>query len=158
MTFHMATAIDMTDEAWAAEKDRYRQRLSTIIIPVDISPGIAKGLLSRIDNIFSEVRLEMAELDGRKERIDNIVREWEREKANGRNEIERKQNATIAIQNYPLGGGETTNLYEVQRQMTERSSFLQGVLDVLYGKQSRLITITGVLKLEKDLAPYGDIN
>lgn len=154
----MASAIDMTEEAWQEEKNRYRTRLSTIIIPVDISPGVAKGLLSRIDGFFSEIRLELAELDGRKERIDNVVREWEREKADGRNEIERKQNATIALQNYPLGNGETTNMYEVQRQMTERSAYMQGVLDVLYGKQSRLITITGVLKLEKDLAPYADIN
>lgn len=153
----MASAIDMTEEAWQAQKHAYRERLGTIVIPLDISPGIAKGLLSRIDSFFSEIRLELAETEGRKERIDNIVREWEREKANGRNEIERKQNATKAIQEFPLEEGVVVNLYEVQRQMTERTSFLQGVLDVLYGKQSRLITITGVMKLEKDLSPHADI-
>lgn len=152
----MALAIEMSEEAWQAQKQAYRDRLATIIIPLDISPGIAKGLLSRIDAFFSEIRLELAETDGRKERIDNVVREWEREKADGRNEIERKQNATRAIQEYPLGDGTSTNLYEVQRQMTERASFLQGVLDVLYGKQSRLITITGVLKLERDLSPHSE--
>jgi hypothetical protein len=152
----MTSAIDMSDESWQVQKQAYRDRLATIIIPLDISPGIAKGLLSRIDSFFSEIRLELAETDGRKERIDNVVREWEREKADGRNEIERKQNATRAIQEYPLGDGTSTNLYEVQRQMTERASFLQGVLDVLYGKQSRLITITGVLKLERDLSPHSE--
>ena len=152
----MASAIEMSEESWQAQKQAYRDRLATIIIPLDISPGVAKGLLSRIDAFFSEIRLELAETDGRKERIDNVVREWEREKADGRNEIERKQNATRAIQEYPLGDGTSTNLYEVQRQMTERASFLQGVLDVLYGKQSRLITITGVLKLERDLSPHSE--
>jgi hypothetical protein len=153
----MASAIDMTEESWQRQKQLYRERLATLIIPLDISPGVAKGLLSRIDNFFSEIRLELAETEGRKERIDNLVREWEREKANGRNEIERKQNATKALQEFPLEEGVTTNLYEVQRQMTERTAFLQGILDVIYGKQSRLITITGVMKLEKDLSPHAEI-
>lgn len=153
----MSSAIDMTEESWQRQKGIYRERLNTIIIPLDISPGVAKGLLSRIDAFFSEIRLEVGETEGRKERIDNLVREWEREKANGRNEIERKQNATKAVQEYPLDDGSIVNLYEIQRQMTERLSFLQGVMDVLYGKQSRLITITGVMKLEKDLSPYGEV-
>lgn len=152
----MASAVDMNEESWQHQKAAYRERLTTIVIPLDISPGIAKGLLARIDAFFSQIRLELAECEGRKERIDNIVREWEREKANGGNEIQRKQNATKALQEYPVGNGETTNLYEVQRQMSERTSYLQGVLDVLYGKQSRLITITGVMKLEKELSPYAD--
>lgn len=151
------SVISLTEEQWEAHKAEYRRRLSTIVIPLDISAGVAKGLLSRIDNFFSEARLELAEIEGRRERIDNIVREWEREKANGRNEIERKQNATKALQEFPLGDNETTNLYEVQRTLTERHSYIQGVIDVLYGKQSRLITITGVLKLEKDLMPFAEI-
>lgn len=152
----MVLILEMSEEAWLVQKQAYRERLGTIVIPLDISPGIAKGLLSRIDSFFSEIRLELAETDGRKERIDNLVRELEREKANGRNEIERKQNATKAVQEHELNGGMTVNLYEVQRVMTERAGFLQGVLDVLYGKQSRLITITGVMKLEKDLSPHSE--
>lgn len=153
----MSSIIDATEETWERQKAIYRERLSTINIPLDISPGVTKGLLSRIDNFFSEIRLDVAELEGRKERIDNIVREWERGKVSGTNDIQRKQNATRAIQEFPLGDGKTVNLYEVQRQMTERLSYLQGVLDVLNGKQSRLITVTGVLKLEKELTPYASM-
>jgi hypothetical protein len=152
----LSSTLSMSEEQWEAQKESYKVRVSSIMIPMDISPGVAKGLLSRIDNMFSEVRMEMSDVAGRKERVDNIIREWEREKANGRNEIERKQNATKAIQNFPVDG-DTTNLYEVQRQMTERLAYLQGVIDVLNGKQSRLITITGVMKLEKDLSPYSNI-
>lgn len=153
----MAFAIEMLEEEWQNQKQIYRDRLGTIIIPLDISPGVAKGLLSRIDAFFSEIRLEVGETEGRKERIDNIIREWERIKATGGNEIARKKTASEAIGKYPLDDGTEVNLYEVQRQMTERLAFLNSVLDVLYGKQSRLITITGVMKLEKDLSPYGDI-
>lgn len=153
----MSSFVGMSEQDWLAQKASYRQRLTTIVIPLDISPGVAKGLLSRIDSFFSEIRLELAEMEGTKERIDNIVREWEREKADGSNEIQRKQNATKALQKYPLGDGEEVNLYEVQRQLTERTSFMQGIMDVLNGKQSRLITITGVMKLEKDLSPHSNI-
>lgn len=154
----MSSILDMSDEEWLQQKSEYKRRVSTIVIPLDISATVAKGLLSRIDSFFSEIRLEVSEVEGRKERVDNVIREWEREKAVGGNEIARKRAATQAIQEYPLGDGQTTNLYEVQRQMTERLSYLLGVLDILNGKQSRLITITGVLKLEKDLSPHSDIS
>lgn len=150
----MASIIEMSDEAWAHQKQVYRERLTTIVIPLDVTPGISKGLLSRIDTFFSEIRLELAECEGRKERIDNLVREWERTKIAGGNELERKKRASNAIQEYPIEEGVTVNLYEVQRQMTERTSYLQGIMDVLNGKQSRLITITGVMKLEKELQPH----
>jgi hypothetical protein len=122
------SVISMTEHEWEARKQSYRSRLTTIVIPLDITPGVAKGLLSRI----------------------------ERAKAIGGNEIARKKAATEAIQNYPVDGDETINLYEVQRQLTERLSYVSGVIDVLNGKQSRLITTTGLLKLEKELSPHAD--
>ena len=154
----MSSILDMNDEEWAQQKLEYKRRLSTIIIPLDISATVAKGLLSRIDAFFSEIRLEVSEVEGRKESIDNIIREWERTKIAGGNELERKRRASVAIQEYPIDEGRTVNLYDIQRQLTEKLSYLLGVLDILNGKQSRLITITGVLKLERDLSPHSDIS
>jgi hypothetical protein len=147
----------MNDPQWLAKKEEYKRRLSTIIIPLDIMPGVAKGLLSRIDAFFSEARLELAEIEGQKETVDSIVREWERSKATGSNDTTRKMNATTALQEYPSPDGEPINMYDVQRQLSVRHSYVMGVIDTLHGKQSRLITITGVMKLEKDLSPHGDI-
>lgn len=152
----MSSILEMNDQEWANQKTEYKRKLGTIVIPLDISPGAAKGLLSRIDAFFSEIRLEIAEVEGRKEGIDNIIREWERTKIAGNNELERKRRASAAIQEYPIEEGQTVNLYNVQRQLSERLSYLLGIMDILNGKQSRLITITGVMKLEKDLAPHGD--
>lgn len=148
----------MSDEEWSVQKEEYKRRLSTIVIPLDITPGVAKGLLSRIDAFFSEARLELAEIEGQREFIDNIIREWERSKATGTNDIQRKLNATKALQEYPGSDGSQVNMYELQRQLTVRNSYVSGVIDTLHGKQSRLITITGVMKLEKDLSPHGDIS
>jgi hypothetical protein len=153
----MASIMEMNDAQWAAQRQAFRERLGTIVIPLDVTPGVSKGLLSRIDTFFSEIRLDLAEVEGQKERIDNIVREWERTKIAGGNELERKKRASNAIQEYPIEEGRTVNLYEVQRQLTERTAYLYGVMDVLNGKQSRLITITGVMKLEKELQPHAQI-
>lgn len=152
----MASVLGMTDEQWAEQKMEYKRKLATIIIPLDITPGAAKGLLSRIDAFFSEIRLEIGEVEGRKEGIDSIIREWERTKIAGNNELERKRRASTAIQEYPIEEGQTVNLYNVQRQLGERLSYLFSIMDILNGKQSRLITITGVMKLEKELSPHSD--
>lgn len=139
---------------WQRLKQAYKERLSTIVIPLDISPGVAKGLLARIDAFFSELRLEVAEVSAQKEQIEILIREIERVKAIGGNEIARKKAASEAVQSYQVNGV-TMNLYDIQRELVEKDAFLYGVLDVLNGKQARLITISGVLKLEKELSPYG---
>jgi hypothetical protein len=150
--------LEFTDtQGWLDRKTQLRHRLSTIVIPLDITPGVAKGLLSRIDAFFSEIRLELAEIEGRREQVDGIIREWERANATGGNETERKRNATSSLQNYALDDV-AINLYEVQRLVYERWAFLKGVVDILDGKQSRLITVGGLLKLEKDLAPHASLD
>lgn len=153
----MASILELTEEQWEETKIALRERLGTIIIPLDIAPGVAKGLLSRIDAFFSEIRLSLAEVEGRKEQIEILIREIERVKATGGNEIARKKAASEAVQNYAVDGGEVINLYDIQRTLSVRHSFLMGVIDVLNGKQARLITITGVMKLEKDLSPYATL-
>jgi hypothetical protein len=152
------TILRMTEEEWLLRKNVYRQRLATIVIPLDITPGVAKGILSRIDAFFSEARIELGEVQGQKERIDNIIREWERTKATGTNEAVRRKNAAEALQEYPIDETTTVNLYEWQRMVYDRYFFLDSIVDTLNGKQSRLITVAGLLKLEKDLAPYAAID
>jgi hypothetical protein len=86
--------------------------------------------------------------------VECLIREIEREQAVGKNEIDRKRNATLAVQNYAGNNGTVVNLYDFQRQISERYSYLKGIIDSLYGKQNRLITLNGMLKLEQDTTPY----
>ncbi|MDK2600579.1 hypothetical protein QO179_24100 [Bacillus stercoris] len=62
----MSSVVDLPENEWVVKKQQYKERLSSIMIPLDPTPGIAKGLLSRIDNLFSELRLEVAEGEGKK--------------------------------------------------------------------------------------------
>lgn len=148
----------MPQADWIQQKQVYKQRLATIVIPLDISPGVAKGLLSRIDSFFSEVRVELGEVEGEKERVDSLIKELERSAAEGTNETARKKAATEAVKNYQITPEETVNLYDLQRLLYERHSFLIAIVDTLNGKQSRLITVGGLLKLEKELIPHASLD
>ena len=143
------------DPQWEHKKNQYREHLRSFVIDNDINPGRAKELLARIDVFFSEVRLEFSEVEAQKEYIDSLIRELEREYAEGRNESTRKKAATLAVKNYQ-DGDRTVNLYEIQRMINERYAFLKGVIDVLNAKQARLITISGLLKIESNLFPYSN--
>src|SRR5206468_1865225 len=119
--------ITEVNAQWLQQKQAYKERLSTIVIPLDISPGVAKGLLARIDAFFSELRLEVAEVSAQKEQIEILIREIERVQATGGNEIARKKAASEAVQKYDVNGS-IVNLYDVQRELVEKNSFLFGVL------------------------------
>lgn len=153
----MSITGSMTDGQWEARKAEDRRRLSTIVIPLDITPGVAKGLLSRIDAYYSEVCMELGELEAQRESLDSRIEEWERTKIAGTNDMVRKKTASEAIQAYPVGNGETVNLYELYRTINERHAWIKSLIKALEGKQSRLITVGGLLKLEKDLAPHASL-
>jgi len=144
----------------AEEFEKYKydieKEVKSIIIPIDVTPGIIKGILARIDRLFSYVRIEYAKVDAQREKFDSIVREWERTKISGSNELERKKNASEELQHYPDGVGGEFNMYQAQRDVYERYIFLSGVLDILNAKQSRLITLSGIMKLESNVSGYNN--
>lgn len=72
----------------------------------------------------------------------------------GKNEDDRKRNAVIEVRKVATSEGFT--LYDMQRESTERYLIIKGILDVLTNKQNRLITINGLLKLDKDLMISSD--
>lgn len=148
----MRNIVDMSTEEWNAYKVELRASVQTIAIPADVSPKVAIVILSRIDQIHSMIRVEYAELESAKESTDLIVKETERMGLQGRNEDARRRSAVLAVRERQING---FTLYDLQRENTKRYMFLRSILDVLMSKQSRLITINGLLKLEKDLIVSG---
>ncbi|MES9681688.1 hypothetical protein ABWK22_01985 [Gottfriedia acidiceleris] len=141
--------VDMTSEEWGAYRSALDHDTVSIHIPTDVNPKMAMSILSRIDNIYSSLRIQFSDLESSKERIDLMVKEIERVGLTGKNEDERKRNAVMEVRKVTTDAGLT--LYDVQRESTERYMFVKGILDVLINKQNRLITINGLLKLDKDL-------
>lgn len=145
---------NITQEEWTAFKASVRQQVNQIIIPVDVNPGMVKAILAQIDTLHTNVRMEYSDLEGKKEYLEILIREVERSSIEGSNELARKKAATVAVQNYPGANGQVINLYDYQRRVLERYNFLKGILDVLFSKQNRLITVNGILKLEQGTMPY----
>lgn len=143
-----------SQENWLRYRAQLREQLNQIEIPMDANPATVRVILSQIDKLFTDMRMEYAELEGNKDRVEALIRETERVQAVGKNEIDRKRNSSLAVQEYAGTNGQVINLYDFQRQISERYSYLKGIIDSLYGKQNRLITLNGMLKLEQDTQPF----
>lgn len=141
--------VDMTKEEWSGYRSTLNANVTSIQIPTDVNAGMAISILSRIDNIYSFLRLQFSDLEASKERIDLMVKEIERVGLEGKNEDDRKRNAVLKVREVKTESGLT--LYDMQRETTDRYMYVKGILDVLTNKQNRLITINGLLKLDKDL-------
>lgn len=150
----MSRILAFSDEEWEFYKSELKRKLKELAIPHDAHPRMVMNLLSAIDILFSEIRLDMAELVGAKETFGSLIRETERQYAVGKNESDRKRNATKAVQEFPISENQTANLYDIHRQVCERLAFIEGVIDTLQERKSSLIIVNGMLKLEQSLLPY----
>lgn len=150
------SVLALKDKDWSQYKATMSARVKSIQIPVDINAGMGKQILANIDLLYSDVRMDCAEIEGHKERLEILIREIERSSIKGSNELARKQASTLAVQTYAGNNGQIINLYDFQRELIEKHTFLRGLLDTMINKQNRLITINGLLKLEKELMPGSD--
>lgn len=131
--------------------NNYYQQLDRIRIPADVNPATARNILTEIDRLYASIRLDYAFLQSERNRIESIIKELERVEAVGKNETERRKNATDAIRNFEVEEGRTMNLYHMQRQIASRYEMYSSLIDIMDKKQSRLITVSGLLKLDKEL-------
>lgn len=141
------------EETFSLYKREWSLRLRTIRLPDDMNPGIGKSVLSQLDEAYSVLRIDFAEIEGARDKTEAIIRQNERSKSIGRNEDDRKKSATEFLENYPIGEGETIDMYETSRLMNYRYSIIKSFVDIINNKQNRLITMSGFLKLEKELLP-----
>lgn len=148
----MSTHIAHIEKHEFSERfNMFYQQLDRIRIPADVNPSLARGILTEIDRVYAAIRLDYALLQSERSRIESIIKELERVEAIGKNETERKMNATNAIRSYEIEEGRTINLYNMQRQIAHRYEMYSALIDVMDKKQSRLITVSGLLKLDKEL-------
>lgn len=144
----------LNDQSWDEEKRSVKNHVNQIKIGNDLDPGIARQRIAQLDDWYSRCRIYLNDFTEQKDKVDSIIREIERSHAEGSNEMSRKQNATRHLQAYPVDDdGETVNMYELQRYLQARVSFYNNVIDILRNKQSVMITVNGMMKLEKDLMP-----
>lgn len=141
-----------TDEQFKIYKTQWAQKIREIELPKDMNSSIGQMILSQLDECYAYLRIDLSEIEAAKERTDSIIRQNERSKAEGRNEIDRKKNATEYLENYPIDEeGGSVDMYEWNRLLMTRYAIIRGFVEVINNKQQRLITMSGFLKIDSNL-------
>lgn len=138
----------MEKEEWLEYRQRITRDIQAINIESDVNPMTAIVIISKIDKMYSSLRIDYSEVEATKERIDTSIKEIERVGLTGKNEDERRRNAVMAVME--AKDENEMSLYDLQRETNDRYLFLKGVIDVLINKQNRLITINGLLKIDSN--------
>lgn len=148
----------MDDEIFNDYLKYNREQLNQIILPPDINPVIAREVLSNLDTLYTHIRYDVAEIESAYQRAESIIRQNERTKIEGKNEEERKKNASLFLENFPVSDTETANMYDYHRLLKTRYEMVKALVNIIENKQQRLITMTGLLKIDKDIGSqyYGE--
>lgn len=152
MTFNIVSSTDAEFNTFINE---WAEQIEGIHLPPDINTQIGTQILSDLDQAYAILRVHYSRVEAAKDRVDSIIRQKERSKAEGSNEHNRRKNATEYLENYP-NGDQTFDMYEYQRQVNRRFFMMKGLLDVINNKQQRLITMTGLIKIDSSLG-MGDV-
>lgn len=141
----------MSDSEFKKYIQRFREEITKIKLPQDINSITGQYILSELDNIYTLIRYDLSDIETSYERTESIIRQHERTKTEGRNEEERKKNASLYLEAFPVGEDDTVNMYDWNRLLYTRYKMIKALVDIIENKQQRLITMNGFLKIDKHL-------
>lgn len=143
--------VSSSDEEFNSYTEDYNNRIKQIRLPADINTQMGTYILSQLDEAYANLRMDYSKLEAAKDRVDSIIRQKERSEATGSNEQARKKHATEYLENYENARGEAFDMYEYQRMINRRFFIVKGMIDTINNKQQRLITMTGLIKIDSSL-------
>lgn len=137
----------MDTNQWNEKKVELATRVGQIIIPPDITPGLAKPLIARIDALYTEAMLLYADARTQDDNLSTILSNVLKTSAVGTNTDARSAAAVHAASAYEIDD-QIVDLFDLKSSSNERVVFLTSIIKILDGKQSRLITANGLMKIE----------
>lgn len=140
----------MDKELFASYKAAIEKRIREIQIEPDINTGTSRNLLSKLDILYSELLLDYTEFKYNSEILEQIIQNILRTAIDGKNIAQRTANAIELAHNYNLNG-EIVNLYDLQLEANNQLTFINTMLKLAEAKQSKLITVLGLMKIESSL-------
>ena len=147
--FHIAS------EEWTTMITGYRGRLREVKIIRDLSPQHAKFILSQLDDLYSEVRLTYGDVRKQYDETESLIERIRRKAESiGTNTEMRKANGVKSVENVELGDTRTINLYTIRTTLGHQKEDLDGILAVIEKKQSVVITMSGLLKIESTISGH----
>lgn len=148
----------ITDDEWKELMVKSQEAISQIVIDSDMNSATLKQALCDIDAVRHEIWRTQLTIKSMLESLtskdpEGLFERIRRTNSVGANEDERKKAGIKACENYyDPNIRKVVNLYDVIDYLRHYHNFFKGAMDMLDSKQSLLITMSAVLKLEKNLS------
>lgn len=143
------------NQEWVNLIQGFRKRLSEINLPRNIEPSQGNYILSLLDGLYSDIRPIYGDVKKQLDETESLIERIRRKaEASGSNTEIRKANGVRAVEEAELGNGETINLYNIRTALVYQKEDLESLLSIIEKKQSMVITMSGLLKIESNIAGH----
>ena len=143
------------NEEWTKKIADYRNKLLQVNIPRNIDPSQGKYILSLLDSLYGEIRLIYGDVRKQLDEAESLIERIRRKaESKGSNTEIRKANGIDAVEKIELGSGNCINLYNIRTTLNFQKEDLEGLLAIIEKKQSMVITMNGLLKIESNIAGH----
>lgn len=149
----MADSVNITTDEWEDAKQEIEDKLKSLTIDPDMNPSSMKHLIGDLDDLMTELRFRLVEVEGQVEFINARVDFIRSTNSKGSNAEERKANAFLALTNYKKNPDDTEviNLVQYQIFMNNKLNFLNKSIETVRDRRQLLITFNSCMKIESTI-------
>ena len=146
----MADTVNITTEDWEEAKQEIEDKLKSLTIDPDMNPATMKHLIGDLDDLMTELRFRLVDIEGQVEFINAQVDYIRSTNSKGSNAEERKANAFLALTNFKKNPDdeEVINLIQYQIFMNNKLNFLNKSIETVRDRRQLLITFNSCMKIE----------
>ena len=146
----MADTVNITTEDWEEAKQEIEDKLKALTIDPDMNPATMKHLIGDLDDLMTELRFRLVDIEGQVEFINAQVDYIRSKNSKGSNAEERKANAFLALTNFKKNPDDTEviNLIQYQIFMNNKLNFLNKSIETVRDRRQLLITFNSCMKIE----------
>ena len=149
----MADSVNITTDEWEEAKQEIEDKLKSLTIDPDMNPSSMKHLIGDLDDLMTELRFRLVEVEGQVEFINARVDFIRTTNSKGSNAEQRKANAFLALTNYKKNPDDTEviNLIQYQIFMNNKLNFLNKSIETVRDRRQLLITFNSCMKIESTI-------
>lgn len=146
----MASFVNITTPDWEEAKQEIEDKLKALTIDPDMNPSTMKHLIGDLDDLMTELRFRLVDIEGQVEFINAQVDYIRSTNSKGSNAEERKANAINALTNFKKNPDdeEVINLVQYQIFMNNKMNFLNKSIETVRDRRQLLITFNSCMKIE----------
>lgn len=129
------------------------ERLESCLIPKDATASQLRALEAELDECFTFLSYYLTYYESKAKKVAEWIKDAKQENpGHGSNADERQAKKLELMRNYTIPGTDlVVNLLALRDYFQERHDRLSGLAELIDSKHQRIITISGLLKLESQV-------